>query len=51
MSVHFPTDLSNSNGNYIADTDGNLFLDTYCNISSITLGYNHPEMLEFAKSE
>ena len=48
---HFIADFENSKGSYIKDLDGNLLLDTYMNIASIALGYNHPEMLEFAASK
>ena len=48
---HFIVDYENSKGSYIQDIDGNLMLDTYMNIASIALGYNHPEMMEFAASK
>lgn len=45
----FPTDIDNSLGNYVADVDGNKYLDMFCAIASIGLGYNHPVMMEKAK--
>jgi len=44
-------DIEQSKGNYISDVDGNLFLDAFSQISSQTLGYNHPAVLNAAKSE
>ncbi|ODV90548.1 hypothetical protein CANCADRAFT_31469 [Tortispora caseinolytica NRRL Y-17796] len=44
-------DYSKSTGNYIADADGNLYLDVYMQIASIALGYNHPTLIEAAKSD
>ena len=44
-------DIENSSGNYINDIDGNRYLDAFSQISSATLGYNHPAMLEAANSD
>jgi len=48
---HFPIDLQESVGNYIADVDGNKYLDLFTSISCIPLGYNHPEMAKASKSD
>ena len=51
LTIDFPLDLEKSTGNYMADCDGNMFLDTVQNISSRALGYNQPEMLELSQSK
>ena len=51
LTIDFPVDLEKSVGNYLADCDGNMFLDTVQNISSRALGYNQPEMIELAQSK
>ncbi|KAI0463365.1 4-aminobutyrate transaminase [Komagataella kurtzmanii] len=48
--VYFVADYEKSNGNYIADVDGNVYLDVYAQIASIALGYNNPALIEAAKS-
>lgn len=45
-SVSFFADYEKSIGNYIVDADGNYILDVYMQISSIPIGYNHPNILE-----
>lgn len=44
-SISLVTDLSKSHGNYLVDVDNNKYLDMYCNIASLPLGYNHPGFL------
>ena len=41
----FSADYTKSVGNYIADADGNLLLDTFNQIASIAVGYNNPALL------
>lgn len=47
----FPIDTANSLGNYVADIDGNKYLDMFMAIASIPLGYNHPALLEKTREE
>ncbi|KAH9451398.1 hypothetical protein Pst134EB_018868 [Puccinia striiformis f. sp. tritici] len=44
-------DYSKSVGNYLQDADGNKLLDVFAQIASIAIGYNHPKLLELAKSD
>lgn len=50
-AVHFVADFKKSVGNYVVDADGNYLLDIYNQISSISVGYNNPALMEAAKSE
>ncbi|KAI7867046.1 4-aminobutyrate aminotransferase [Spinellus fusiger] len=49
-SVFFVADFEKSQGNYIVDADGNVLLDVFAQIASIPIGYNHPALLDLAKS-
>ncbi|KAF9346995.1 4-aminobutyrate transaminase [Mortierella sp. AD094] len=44
------TDLDKSIGNYVVDLDGNTYLDVYCQIASLPLGYNSKALIDAASS-
>uniref|UniRef100_A0A914WCW9 (S)-3-amino-2-methylpropionate transaminase n=1 Tax=Plectus sambesii TaxID=2011161 RepID=A0A914WCW9_9BILA len=48
-AVRFFIDYEKSKGNYIVDVDGNKYLDMFMQISSLPLGYNHPDLIKAAQ--
>nr|AAA98560.1 GABA aminotransferase-like protein [Ustilago maydis] len=47
----FVVDYAKSQGNWIADADGNVLLDMFAQIASIAIGYNNPDLLALAKTD
>ncbi|XP_034188252.1 4-aminobutyrate aminotransferase, mitochondrial [Osmia lignaria lignaria] len=44
-SIQYFADYQRSVGNYLADIDGNVFLDMFMQLSTLPLGYNHRTIL------
>ena len=51
LAQQFPVNLKESLGNYVADTDGNKYLDVFTSIACIGMGYNHPTLREASRAD
>lgn len=51
FTIEWVGNYEKSFGNYVHDVDGNVMLDTFMQISSLPLGYNHPALHAVARSE
>lgn len=39
-------DYKKASGNFIVDADKNIFLDMFCNIAAVPIGYNNPKLID-----
>ena len=51
LTQQFPINLQESVGNYVADTDGNKYLDVITSNGCVGSGYNHPVLREASKTD
>ncbi|CAG9862512.1 unnamed protein product [Phyllotreta striolata] len=50
-AIQYIVNYEKSIGNYIIDADDNVLLDTFTQISTLPIGYNHPALMESFKNQ
>jgi len=49
QNIELPLDYDNCVGNFAFDLDGNILLDCFTQMSSLPLGYQHPNLVSYAQ--
>lgn len=48
---HLPIAIADAAGSFVRDLDGNVFIDFLAGAGVLSLGHNHPELVEIARSQ